>query len=708
MRRYKPMTMRLFCLVAVLSVVVMSVVTGDKVEARSVSRGVRGEEGKPRDLFDQMLHSLASKYFPGYRGALGGDSFSSSGAPLQWSVHPLPRKRQLNLSPSSSAEDDNTPSSASSLSGLLGGGGGGGGNAIPASVLAAAAVNTPSASASGSATQPSATAGSNSDRSSASAAPSASASNSSPSTSPPASSAAAPSSAVPLSKLITASSSSPSSSTNTASRTSTTATPTPTSTSDSSKSPWLLSPKHKMFPLVVAGLAAAGLLALMLLIAIARCIAHDQLRRDNLRKSYAFDDGAPAKRGSGDRFTSGPPGMAAARSLRRAMTKKKQLGSFARRTQDGSVLIEVGDEVFAVPAHLADSYREKILREKRSASDLTAVSEGGLFGNVKPKYLNDGGPDGGDEEQARAAYDNMLEGGAGVRRSLSQRLGDRLRSLTTATPAPLAAVQERPMAERNAFSFHSQHQQNGAIRQSNLAARAPVVTTGGAGWAIQQRQASLTAPPPLAQPKPSTRRETTEQTTHGTARVYERTSAPPRRPPLQAPAKTQPRKAAPKLELSLLAEKLADLEKQSHASSSPSSARSKLPVEARLTRLPSSGAGTFGGSHTSVSDASELSVPGAFPQRTKSLHRTKSVKPLLLTPTADVGSYRHRPAAARAKTQLQPRSALERKHSSVALASPTRFTGDNTAPRVVVHPERPQPAATLRPLPVPPPFTLPK
>ncbi|CDW98302.1 hypothetical protein [Sporisorium scitamineum] len=232
-----------------------------------------------------------------------------------------------------------------------------------------------------------------------------------------------------------------------------------------------------MFLLVVAGLAAAGLLALMLLIAIARCIAHDQLRRDNLRKSYSFDDSHPPSSSSSkhrssvnDKFTSTPANLATARSLRRTMTKKK-LGSFARRTQDGSVLIEVGDEVFAVPPHLADSYRERMLREKRSQSDLTAVVEdGGLFGSVKPKYLTDGGPD-GDEEQARAKYDSML-GGGGVGRSLSQRLGDRLRALKASAP-----VDEK--VDRGVYSFDGQHQQVGAMRQADLGR--PVVTTGGAG-----------------------------------------------------------------------------------------------------------------------------------------------------------------------------------------------------------------------------------
>lgn len=454
-----------------------------------------------------------------------------------------------------------------------------------------------------------------------------------------------------------------------------------------------------MFPLVVAGLAAAGLLALMLLIAIARCIAHDQLRRDNLRKSYAFDDTSstkPRHSSGGDRFTSAPAGLGAARrSIRRALTKKKALGSFARRTQDGSVLVEVGDEVLAVPAHLADGYRERVLRER---SELSAVQEekSGLFGSVKPKYLTDGGPDGGDEEQARAAYDHMLDGAGGIKRTLSQRLAERLRALTAPADADKAVV------ERSAYSFGSQHQQTGAARQSDLAARAPVVTTGTPGWAIQQRQSS--APPP---PRAPTTAPT--QPAYGTARVLERTLHPPQ--PATLGVKSQTRKPAPKmLELSLLAEKLADLEKQSQISSS--SSRSKLPAEARLTRPPSSGSasahGTFGGSASSHSNrhsqCSELSVPGAFPERTRSLPRNKSVKPLILN--AEVGNYRHRPAAARAKTQVGPtRQTLERKPTSVPLASPTRFTHEK-APRAVVHPERPQPAASLRRLPVPPPFNL--
>ena len=642
-------------LVVAMAVVVM--LAGAGVCGRSIARM---ENKPPRDLFDQMVHSIAAKYLR-----------LPPGPQLQWSVHPLPRKRQLNLLPSAASSNggggggggDDDGGATPSLGGLFGGGGG---NAIPATVLAAAASASSTASGSSasasSAAQPSATSAT-SERTASSATPS-SASSATPS------SVASSMSATPLSKLINTSSTASASSSSSTSSTSAT----PTSTSQPTAVP-LLSPKHKMFPLVVAGLAAAGLLALMLLIAIARCIAHNQLRRDNLAKSYSFDDPASATTAASksDKFTTAPP----RRSIRRALTKKKQLGSFARRTQDGSVLIEVGDEVFAVPPHLADNYRQRILREKRSRSEMS-IKQGGMWGNVEPKWLTDGGPD-GDEEQARARYDDMLAGN-GVGRSLSQRLGDKLRSLTS---APLPKMQET--LETSAYSFGSQGQQSGAMRQVDLAKGG--VVAGGPGWQIQQRQSSaqhtaqrLSSAPPASRPHP-------KQHTYGTATITDRSTVSVGKPT---------RKPAPKLELSLLTEKLADLEKQSSAASSTTSCH-KLPSEARLTTASSSSCGTFGDS-----SHSQRSLPGTFPQRTKSLHRSKSVKPLLLD--ANVGAYRHRSPTSthRAKT-LHPHAPLksQRTQSSVALASPTRFTHDTA---VVAHPQTPQPAATLRPLPVPPPF----
>ncbi|SPO22854.1 uncharacterized protein UTRI_01532 [Ustilago trichophora] len=728
------------------------------VYARAVSAD------KPqRDLFDQLLH----KYLP------GGDS-------LQWSVHPLPRgveKRQISMLPQTAAGNSGVSGNGNDalpgggLVGLMGGGGGSAGNAgnaVPASVLAAAAAASPTNSASGNNDASSASGGANA----ASSTPGSDRSPSSASATPPASSSAP----VPLSKIITsptapssASSASnlASSASNPASTASSSTTPsaTPTKASQQSDDPpdnsnvSLLSPKHKLFPLIVAGLACAGILAIMLLIAIARAIAHDQLRRDNLKKSYSFDSTCPSssscssgkKNSSSDRFTSSPPGVNAARSLRRAMTKKK-LGSFARRTQDGSVLIEVGDEVFAVPPHLADSYRERILREKRSRSDLSSNKGDGLFGSVRPKFLTDGGPDGGDEEQARAAYDSMLQDGGGVdgaggvvRRSLSQRITDRLRSLTAASTG---ATEVRPsMVERNAYSFNTITQQPGALRQSNLGTQNPVLTTASSGWAIQPSCSAEMHKTPAAFKAGEP---------FGTARVLlPRTSSSQAMPqhsqpssvPVGVPAaaaaaavkkdtvkiKPHSRKPPPKLELSLLTEKLADLEKKSCSSSSCSSVSctngtSKLPKEASMTHSSSivSGDGTFGGS--------QVSVPGAFPERQKSLHhsarRARSIKPLILnmeepssssttTRAVGVGTYRGRQAEAhRSKTQIRPEhhksksTTLERKNTtSVGLASPTRFTHHVPA-KLVINPTKPELAATsgasFRPLPVPPPFGLPK
>ena len=711
---------------------------------------------KPRDLFDQMLQNLAGKYLPGYRMGAEG---------MQWSVHPLPRRGlevelvERQVSPASpiamapttanSNNDDNGDdgTTAPAAAAPVGQTGAGASNAIPASILAAAASPSQTQASSGDATSgtasPSAASAASATASPARSPPSSAASPSSSPPSTPASASSASASATPNSKTVSSnasnssSSSSPSSSTPTSSSTSSTSA-TPTSQkqqSDSQEtSPPLLSPKNHLFPLVIAGIAAGGLLGIMLLIAIARAIAHDQLRRDNLKKSYAFDDplnpSCSKKGGSSDRFTSAAPGMSAARSLRRAITKKK-LGSFARRTQEGSVLIEVGDEVFAVPQHLADSYREKIVREGR----LRSASKEDLFGGVKPKFLSDGGPD-GDPEVARLAYDSMLDGkkeGAPVR-SLSQRLADRFRTLTTTAAGagvgamPVLAETKTPMVERNAYSFSTQNQTTGAIRQANLATSKPVLTQGSTEWSIQQRPGPhpIVSRPPETRAKPTTARTTTDPAQFGTGKITQRSSsikAPQRKPP-------------PKLELTLLTEKLADLEKRtasSHSSAASSSRGARLPKEASLSSADSAN-GTFGGSQTSADAGSPptATLPGAFPERTKSLHHTtgrvRSIKPLILdanTPNSEsarpVGGYRHRQAdsAHRSKTTLHSRTDERGEHAvvrkstvvgSVGLASPTRFTHE-TSGRVVVHPARPEAAAAgvgFRPLPVPPPFNLPK
>ncbi|CCF54989.1 uncharacterized protein UHO2_02280 [Ustilago hordei] len=688
----------------------LNVIGSNASEGRSVGAdGGEVRSGGQRVLFDQLMDSLASKYLPAY--VAGGHD-----AGMQWSVHPFPlssrsaerlqkredgvrEKRQNTFANSAAAgNDDQDSSSTGSVDGA--------GNAIPASVLAAAA----SASSTGG------SAGSSSERSPSipSSFPSASATQTpweTPASLPPSPS----STSIPA---LTSTPRSPSSSSSLLPAPSTKQETSNPSNPDPDQSFSLLNPKHNLFPLIIAGLSAAGFLAIMLLIAIARAIAHESLRRDNLRKTYSFDNTTPSSKSEVDKYTSPFPNRGGVgSSLKRAMTKKKPLGSFARRTQDGSVLIEVGDEVLAVPPHLADSYREWILREKRNRSTLSG--ERGGFG-VEAKYLNDGGPDGfgGDEEQARAAYDNMLEGG-GVRRSLSQKLGDRFRSLT-ATKTAIRGETERGRA----FSFSSEHQPPGAMRQANLGGgNKGVLTSCGEGWSIVQRQqgdVTKTPGPPF-----------------GTARVLERFTSITQPPATYATKAAVARKAPPRLELTLLTEKLQDLEKQSSSSSSSSSTttttttsaqstasrgdrrRGGLPKEASLTGSSGDSAnGTFGGSASSHSETCTR-VPGAFPERTKSLHqsaarRAKSVKPLILNmdPTAGtgagagVGGYKGRKADAtqRSRTQVVRQSRRVERVASVALASPTRFTHERCA-KLVVAPERPEAALAARPLPVPPSFS---
>ncbi|KAJ1033727.1 hypothetical protein NDA13_001707 [Ustilago tritici] len=562
---------------------------------------------------------------------------------MQWSVHPFPpssrsaerlqkredgvrEKRQNTFANSAAAGDDDQDSSST-------GSGDGAGNAIPASILAAAA----SASSTGGSS------GSSSDRSPSipSSFPSTSATQTpweTPASLPPsASSTSIP--ALTSAPRLPSSSSSLLPAPSTKQETSNPSNPVP----DQSLS--LLNPKHKLFPLIIAGLSAAGLLAIMLLIAIARAIAHESLRRDNLRKTYSFDNTAPSSKSEVDKYTSPFPNRG--------------------------------------------------------------------FG-VEAKYLNDGGPDGfgGDEEQARAAYDNMLEGG-GVRRSLSQKLGDRFRSLT-ATKAAIRGETERG----GAFSFSSEHQPPGAMRQANLGGgNKGVLTSGGEGWSIVQRQqgdVTKTPGPPF-----------------GTARVLERFTSITQPPATYATKAAVARKAPPRLELTLLTVKLQDLEKQSSSSSSTTitSAQSTasrgdrrrggLPKEASLTGSSGDSANdTFGGSASSHSETCTR-VPGAFPERTKSLHqsaarRARSVKPLILNmdpPTAGtgagagVGGYKGRKADAtqRSKTQVVRQGRRVERVASVALASPTRFTHERCA-KLVVAPERPEAALAARPLPVPPSF----
>lgn len=257
----------------------------------------------------------------------------------------------------------------------------------------------------------------------------------------------------------------------------------------------LLSPKNKLFPLVIAGIAVGGIIALMIIIAIARAFAHDSMKREERRRAQGgYSD-------KGDRLTSAAPGMSAARSIRRAITKKK-LGSFARRQQDGSVLIDVGDEVFAVPAHLAESYRQEMIRERKALS-LGSGSQGseesipdGPFGRVKPRHLKGGGPD-VEGWRAKLAYEQQANGAGSGKptRTLSQRLVDRLRSLTRKNMDDEDDLNEKGDA-KEAFSFDTSRQSKGAMREGVLSSQVPILTHGSSDWAVTKASGTRDAERP--------------------------------------------------------------------------------------------------------------------------------------------------------------------------------------------------------------------
>lgn len=117
----------------------------------------------------------------------------------------------------------------------------------------------------------------------------------------------------------------------------------------------ITSPHNKLFPLFIAGVIAGGLLGFMVLIAIAKEIAHACMRRDD-RRGISRSNTIPKIGANG----AGGAGGKRSGTLRRAVTRT--LGSFARRNRQGSVLIDVGDEVLAVPPEVAEEYE----RERKS------------------------------------------------------------------------------------------------------------------------------------------------------------------------------------------------------------------------------------------------------------------------------------------------------------------------------------------------------
>ncbi|PWN50346.1 hypothetical protein IE53DRAFT_362442 [Violaceomyces palustris] len=306
-------------------------------------------------------------------------------------------------------------------------------------------------------------------------------------------------------------------------------------------------PKNRMFPLVITAIVLGAMVALLIFISIARYVAHKRMREEALRaEGGSFDDkgmnGSSAARedrltkvGGGVGLGKGGKATTTRSSIKRAMTKRNKLSSFARRNKEDSVLIDVGDEVFAVPAHLANFYREEMIREKNSyhssigrSSTTNEEIQGGNHGLVglgssssswgeglrgEPIDLTEsvqgwrrsslmgtttmGGGGGRGRSGFNASnelHPNVLLVSSGRKtedasltppgRSLSQRLREKLASLSSRVVGMGVGV-ESDVRESGAFSFESENQARGQVRQVNLGLGQAVLTNGSSGWRIQ-------------------------------------------------------------------------------------------------------------------------------------------------------------------------------------------------------------------------------
>ncbi|EPQ29628.1 uncharacterized protein PFL1_02847 [Pseudozyma flocculosa PF-1] len=534
-------------------------------------------------------------------------------------------------------------------------------------------------------------------------------------------SSASPSSAATPSKTASPSSSAPSSSRPTPSATDTPKDKQQADPADDEEQPGLLSPKNKLFPLVVVGISAAVILALLLFIAIARAVAHDKMRRDAIVASKRGPgDAYGSSKEKGDRLTSAAPGMSAARSIRRAITRKK-LGSFARRTQDNSVLIDVGDEVFAVPAHLAESYRNEMIRERKMGSSSASGSKesitDGPFGKIRPKHLTGGGPD-VEGWRARLNYDEQVNGSGGATRSdgkpnrtLSQRIADRFKAMTQSFIEEEPELEQehgdgRPTARNaaGAFSFDAANQPRGAMRQADLSSQVPVLTHGSSDWQIRPSNSDAMANVAAAQ------------------RQHKAGNVP--RKPVSYPAADR-KSIVP--DASILSDKLSDLEKQVQSSSSHKRRRRPGPPPASqlsheritLSDGPSpssssnghgggSGMGTYAGSDSHLSSDSSnrhghaassgytpsdssaaVATAGHAPRRDEEVNKSVEVnkveikraqRAMSIHPVAvSSGTYRHRKAQHPSHQLIADRvnqSHQQRQKPSIAAATSAATTRD--------------------------------
>lgn len=212
----------------------------------------------------------------------------------------------------------------------------------------------------------------------------------------------------------------------------------------------ILDQSNKLFPLIVAGIVAAGLFGCLVLISIARACSHWRMRSTGELGGKLDENG---------NLTGAGAIKAGRRSLRRVITGRN-LGSFQRRTREGSVLIEVGDEVFAVPPHIAEEYH----RRQKEALNSGSASALGKAADTR----------GLDLQSWRLA--SAVVAADQPKRSLSTRLMDSLRALR--------GVNEDDEDEKTCYSFDSEKQVKGQMRQSNPNAFLPVITKGNGSWDI--------------------------------------------------------------------------------------------------------------------------------------------------------------------------------------------------------------------------------
>lgn len=304
------------------------------------------------------------------------------------------------------------------------------------------------------------------------------------------------------------------------------------------------SPHNKLFPLAIALTVAMGLGVLLVLVSIGKCVSHRKMAReirDGSRQHKSKDSSVLTS----ELANSGAHGRAVGRtrtlgkSLRRALTRGKLGGnSFARRNREGTVLIDVGDEVLAVTPEVAREYereRKSALSSYRSStgssgSRLTfpanqptpmrqALYNAQLIVAASQAEMTSGKPQAprgfdinswradsalpslSEDDEKTLNGDRMSNGSrdsfvkpagypghdeAPLSRSLSQRLADGLRALTAGTNTNEQLGE--PYTSRT-FSFDSEKQVPGGFRQAQapLSATVPVLTRGGGGWAIQRQ-----------------------------------------------------------------------------------------------------------------------------------------------------------------------------------------------------------------------------